>query len=280
MKNIKFKLAMGQMFIEGGKVNQNLGEAIQMIKNAAKQDCKIIVLPECLDLGWTYPEAYKLAQPIPGKYSDILSHAAQESHIYIVAGLTEKAENQIYNAAVLISSDGKILLKHRKINVLTIAQDIYSIGDSLSVIKTPLGTIGIDICADNFFNSLALGHSLARMGAQILLSPSAWVVEANYDNNKNPYGEMWKKPYTTLAKLYDITVIGVSGVGWINTGVLKGHKYIGCSLAIGPGGNILAQGPYGESAKDLIIVEVKIIQNNIRGTAIAESLKNKGYEGP
>ncbi|MFQ5793466.1 MAG: threonine synthase [Candidatus Bipolaricaulia bacterium] len=279
MKKIGFKLAMGQMLVEGGAVSQNLKRATNMIKNAIEQDCNMVVLPECLDVGWTYPGARELAQPIPGKYSDELCHAAHEARIYVVAGLTERAGDRIYNAAVLISPDGEILLKHRKINILTIAQDIYSIGDSLSVAQTPLGTIGINICADNFPDSLSLGHSLVRMGAQILPSPSAWAVDADHDNNKDPYGDMWKKSYATLAKRYDITVVGVSNVGWINAGVWKGRKCIGCSLAIGPEGDILAEGPYGETAESLIVVPVEIVQRDIMGTAIAAMLKDKGYEG-
>ena len=49
------------------------------------------------------------------------------------------------------------------------------------------------MAADNFPDSLVLGHSLARMGAQILLSPSAWAVPADHDpavgllrNNSDP----------------------------------------------------------------------------------------------
>lgn len=70
----------------------------------------------------------------------------------------------MYNSAILVSPEGDILIKHRKINVLTIALDLYEIRDSLSVASTSLGKTGIDIFADNFPNSLALGHSLARMG--------------------------------------------------------------------------------------------------------------------
>ncbi len=280
MGNIKFSLGMGQMLVEGGEVTRNLGRAAQMIGEAAKRDCKIAVLPECLDMGWTYPGAWELAQPIPGDYSDKLCQTAKESNIYVVAGLTEKASDNIYNAAVLISPDGEILLKHRKINVLTIAQDIYSTGDSLSVVKTPIGVIGVNICADNFPSSLALGHSLARMGAQILLSPSAWAVDADHDNDREPYGGMWKESYTTLAKLYDMTVVGVSNVGWINAGVWKGRKCIGCSLVVDSGGNVLAEGPYGESAEKLVVVKIEIIQRDITGTAIAGMLKERGYEGP
>ena len=268
---------MGQMLVEGGEVSQNLKRATKMIEEAAKQGCRIIVLPECLDIGWTHPKARDLAKPIPGEYSDKLCLSAQKSQIYVVAGLTERAGARIYNTALLISPDGEILLKYRKINILTIAQDIYSIGNSLSVAETPLGTIGINICADNFPNSLALGHSLARMGTQLLLSPSAWAVDAEHDNSKEPYGDMWKQAYKKLAELYDITVVGVSNVGWINAGVWKGRKCIGCSLVVGPGGKIIAEGPYGESAERLIVAQVEIIPRNVTGTAIAEMLKSKGY---
>ena len=53
----------------------------------------------------------------------------------------------MYNAALLISDQGKILLHHRKINVLTGVEDVYAIGDRLAVAETPFGRIGIDICA-------------------------------------------------------------------------------------------------------------------------------------
>ena len=275
----RFKLGMGQMLVESGHAEENLTRARGMIRDAAQQDCKIIVLPECLDLGYTYPGARELAQPIPGKHSDALCDAARESHLHVVAGLTERSGDRIYNAALLISPDGSILLKHRKINILTIAQDIYSTGNSLSVVETPLGTIGVNICADNFPTSLVLGHSLARMGARILLSPCAWAVKPDHDNSKEPYGEMWRRSYITLAKLYDIPVVGVSYVGLINEGVWKGRRCIGCSLAVGPGGTILAQAPYGESAETLLVTEVETKPADVTGTAIADLLATKGYTG-
>ena len=45
---------------------------------------------------------------------------------------------------------------------------------------------GLATCTDNCGSSLALGHVLARMGAQVLLSPSAWAVDADHDNAVAP----------------------------------------------------------------------------------------------
>ena len=275
-----YLLAMGQMLVEPGEAERNLDRAKQMVEQAARQGAQVVVLPECLDLGWAYPGARELAQPIPGPHTQALAQSARKAGIHVVAGLTERAGDRLYNAAVLISPGGEILLKHRKINELDIALDLYSIGDSLAVAGTPLGTVGIPICADNFPDSLVLGHALARMGAQILLSPSAWAIEADHDNRRQPYGSLWLGSYTTLAKLYNLTVVGVSNVGWLTAGPWQGRKCIGCSLAVGPGGRVLAQGPYGETAESLITIEVELAAPAAAGTAIAEMLSRKGYHGP
>ncbi len=250
---------MGQMLVEGGNPTANLERATSMIRRAAEEGCAVIVLPECLNLGWTHPSARELAQPIPGRDSDILAQAAREAQIYVVAGLVERDGEKLYNAAVLISPDGVIRLKHRKINELDIAHDLYSLGDNLSVVQTPLGIIGVDICADNLPDSLEIGNTLAVMGAEIILSPSAWAVEADHDQQKEPYGSLWKESYTKLATLHNLTVVGVSDVGWIKGGPWQGRKSIGCSLAVGSGGEIIRQGPYGEMAESLIIIPITII---------------------
>jgi predicted amidohydrolase len=70
---------MGQILVEGGKLQENLARATWAIELAAKQNCQIVVLPECLDLGWTYPSARHLAAEIPGPTSDALCRAAAEA---------------------------------------------------------------------------------------------------------------------------------------------------------------------------------------------------------
>lgn len=273
-------LAMGQMLVEGGAPNQNLARAVQMISQASSRGCRIIVLPECLDLGWTHPSALHMAQPIPGAHTQILCTAAREHGIYVAAGLVERDGDHVYNSAVLISPVGDILLKHRKINELSIAHHLYTTGCSLAVADTSFGRTALNICADNFPNSLAIGHSQARMGARILLSPSSWAVPADFNHQKTPYGDLWEGSYKTLALHYQIPVIGVSNVGWLTAGPWEGQKCIGCSLAVGPDGEILAKGTYGEEAEELIVVEVPVVENKLRGTDIGEDLHKRGYAGP
>lgn len=275
-----FRLGMAQMLVEGGQIEANLSRAEQMIARAAAEGCAVVVLPECLDAGWTSPSARELAQPIPGPTSDRLARAASDAGLYVVAGLTERSDERIYNAAVLIAPDGQVLLRHRKVNVLNIAQDLYAIGDSLSVAETPLGNIAVPICADNFPSSLVIGHCLARMGAQMILSPCAWAMPAEHDNEVEPYGETWLTAFGELARLYDLTVVGVSNVGWIRGGPWDGRKCIGCSLAMGPGGEVLLHAPYGVAAEGLFVVEVEPRPPIARGTDFSAALRARGYEGP
>jgi predicted amidohydrolase len=209
-----------------------------------------------------------------------LAQAAREHHLFVAAGLVERSGDRLYNAAVLIDPEGTLRLHHRKINELDIALDLYSIGDRLSVAETELGTIGLAICADNFGTSLAIGHVLARMGAQVILSPSAWAVDSDHDNGRDPYGKLWHDSYSELARLYDMTVFGVSSVGRISAGPWIGRNLIGCSLAVGPGATILAMAPYGELAEALITVDVAPKPPIGHGTVIAKALDARGYRGP
>lgn len=275
-----YLLGMAQIRVEGAAVEANLQRAREALRQAAALGCRIALLPECLDVGWAHPAARDMAQPVPGPTTEQLAEAARETGLHVVAGITERAGDRLYNAAVLLSPGGEILLKHRKINLLVDVEGLYSPGDRLGVAETPLGTIAVNICADNFPDSLALAHAQARMGAQLLLSPSAWAVDAGHDNNRDPYGALWKGAYTALTRVYDLMVVGVSSVGAVEAGAWAGRKRIGCSLAMGPGGQVLAEGPYGDSAEAVIPAQIKPLVPPACGTGFGPMLRRRGYEGP
>jgi len=87
----RIKVAMGQMLVEGGRLQENLARAVAMVGQAGHQGCQIVVLPECLDLGWTHLTAGQSASEIPGSTSEVLCRAAAEAGVYLAAGLTERA---------------------------------------------------------------------------------------------------------------------------------------------------------------------------------------------
>ena len=270
------KVGMGQLLVEGGEPERNLERACHMVKDAAKIGCDVILLPECMDLAWTHPSAKTEAKRIPGPYSDILCNLAKEHCLYLCAGLTESFEGKVFNAAILINSKGEIILKYQKINVLDVAQDIYSIGQNLSVVDTPFGIVGVNICSDNYSDSLEIGHTLARMGAKLILSPSSWTVDYSAAEDEDPYGGKWYHPYHTLAKAHDLVLISATSVGVIVGGVYEGKKMIGCSLAVDKNGTI-KKGTFNEFAGELIVAEINLPSPQKLGTNIGDRLKAQGY---
>ena len=273
----KVRIGLGQLLVEGGEPDRNLERAVSMVKEAAQNKCDIILLPETFDFAWTHPSALTEAKPIPGPYSDILCEEAKKQNIYICAGLTEKQGDKIYNTAVFISNKGEILLKYHKINLLKVEHPFYNIGNTLNVIETEFGTVGVNVCADNYIDGLPIGHTLARMGAQLILSPSSWTVDYSINEEHDPYKEKWIKPYSILAQLYDMVIVGTTSVGYIVGGPYEGKKSVGCSLAVDKNG-IIAQGKFNEFAGELIITEVNIPDRNAKGTEIGEMLIKKGFK--
>jgi len=270
------KVGMGQLLVEGGEPERNLERACHMVKDAAKIGCDVVLLPECMDLAWTHPSAKTEAKRIPGPYSEILCNLAKEHCLYLCAGLTESFEGKIFNAAILINSKGEIILKYQKINVLDVAQDIYSIGQNLSVVDTPFGIVGVNICSDNYSDSLEIGHTLARMGAKLIFSPSSWTVDYSAAEDEDPYGGKWYHPYHTLAKAHDLVLISATSVGVIVGGVYEGKKMIGCSLAVDKNGTI-KKGTFNEFAGELIVAEINLPSPQKLGTNIGDRLKAQGY---
>ncbi|MCC2545053.1 carbon-nitrogen hydrolase family protein [Hymenobacter sp. BT175] len=270
------RIGMGQLLVEGGEPDRNLDRAAQMIAEAAAQRCDVILLPETLDFAWTHPSALTEAQPIPGIYSDRLCAEAVRHNIYVCAGLTERLAGRNFNAAVLINPQGEIICKYHKIHLLTVEQPYYAVGQTLNVVDTPLGKIGVNICADNFLEGLPIGHTLARMGAELILSPSSWTVDYSITEEHDPYREKWIKPYSILAQLYNVVVVGTTSVGYIVGGPYEGKKSVGCSLAVDATG-IRARGTFNEFAGDLVVADLPRPVRPEQGTAIGDMLRRKGY---
>jgi predicted amidohydrolase len=253
------KIAIAQMLVEPGNKKANLDRAELWIARSADQGAEAVVLPEALTLGWTHPSARLEADEIPGGESCIrLREAARRHRIFVCAGVVERADDHLFNAAVLIDPTGQVLVHHRKIHELDFARELYSCGDRLAVADTPFGRIGVMICADGFAPGQSVSRALGLMGARVILSPCAWAVPEDHDNQSDPYGQLWLENYGPVARDFGLFIVGVSNVGPISTGPWQGRKCIGNSLVIAPGGKELLRGPYGEFAEALLIQELPL----------------------
>ncbi len=261
-----FILAQIQMLIACGDKQANLSHAAELIAKAAGSGADLILLPEAMNLGWTSPRARLDADSIPeGETPKMLIEAARKYELYICSGLVEKAGDQVFNSAILISPEGNIILKHRKLNELDIGHEFYDQGDRLNVCDTELGRLGLMICSDAFANDKVLSQALGYMGADVILSPNSWAVPADYDNSKEPCGKLWFDHYHSVAEKFALWIAGVSNVGLITAGPWVGKHCIGNSLVIGPNGELANEGPFGVDAESILYTRVKPVARPARG---------------
>jgi predicted amidohydrolase len=271
------RLGLIQLLVEGGEPERNLQRAEKLITQAAELGADIVLLPETTDFAWTHPSALEEAEPIPGKYSNFFSKLAAKYQVYILVGLTEKTSVGNYNAAVFLNPQGAILHKYRKINLLEVEHPYYQIGRSLSVIETPWGMLGINICADNYIDSLHIGHALARMGADFILSPSSWTVNHDVIETIEPYEDKWLKPFQILASYHNLIVASTTSVGYIVGGPYEGKKMMGGSLVVGKSG-IIKSCKLNEFASVVEVLNIEIPTRTLKGTQIGQNLLSRGWK--
>jgi predicted amidohydrolase len=141
-----------------------------LIEEAARQRADLIVLPETLTYFGTGSKFAEVAEPIPGPSTDYFSELAAKHHLYIVAGLVEREKHLIYNVAVLLSPDGKVAGKYRKVCLPRdeVAAGIAP-GHDYPVFETRFGKLGLMVCYDGFFPEVA--RELSNRGAEVIAWP-------------------------------------------------------------------------------------------------------------
>jgi predicted amidohydrolase len=251
------KIASAQILIVGGDAVGNLERAKTAIAQGSQLGAEIVLLPECSNFGWTDLSAITQATELSDDpFIMGMKESAIAHNVYVTVGFVEREGSNLYNSAVIISPTGEILLHHRKINELDFAREIYSTGNKISSVETPLGKLGLMICADALSEEDRIIARLIEDGAQLILSPSAWAVPPDFDNTLTPYGSLWIDAYASGIAESNTWVIATSNVGVVRDGQWAGHKCIGNSITIGPGQSVQIS-PFGEDA-----VSVQLISTN------------------
>lgn len=164
---------VGTVFLrpQGNSPEQNLELFCQQVDAAGRLGLDIVCLGECITLVGTGKTHGDVAESIPGPSTDILGQAAERNHLWVVAGLVERAEGRIYNTAVLIDREGKLAGKYRKVHLPREEwQQGIAPGEEYPVFETDFGRVAIQICYDWFFPETATMWRLR--GAEIVFAPT------------------------------------------------------------------------------------------------------------
>lgn len=252
ISNNTIRVAAAQIFCLDGDKPGNLVRIENAMKEAKSAAVDIICFPEMALMGWVNPDAHQEAQTIPGEDSEALAALARRYEMYMVVGLAEKQGDDLYDAAILLNARGEILLKHRKVNILTeLMEPPYTPGKGVQIVETEFGKLGVLICADSFKEEVKKG--MADLAPDLVLIPYGWAKEVE---DWPEHGLELEKTVTATAKAIGCPVVGTDLVGEISQGPWKGMVYGGQSLIVDAQGSVLKKGL--DRDRDLLIVDLPL----------------------
>lgn len=203
------------------------------------------------------------AQTTRERYVSMFSDVARRHSLYVVAGsapLTRVEDGDdpcdVYNMACTFGPDGALLGTQCKVNLIDIERlpglDLTpGRPDDYRAIATPLGGIGVSVCADTFDTGLT--ERLVGGGAQIIADPKAnpkpWTTDESRENRKSAWSRCQERP------LFAIQAFGV--------GQLVGIPFQGRSAIYAPchlttdGSGVLAQART-HNAEDVVVARVRL----------------------
>ncbi len=235
---------------------KNYAEYERYIAEAAEENAKLLVFPECSLQGfiWTWDEEkrifhddpeqrlyyQKTAETVPGPTTQKLAKLAEQHAMYIQFGLVERASKNgsqiMYNTAAMVGPEG-LLGAHRKVHGAP--NPIFGYGTDYNVYPTKLGKMGSVICAD--LAHLETARIMALKGAEIIVNSSAWSIKEAPENDGRGY--RYELLCMANAAFNQVWFVSSNEVG------RGGHSVDNCyghSLIINPSGKIVADGGYKE----------------------------------
>ena len=231
------RLAICQILVIDSDREGNFRRIEYALEDAEAKGAEIAIFPESSLLGWENPEAHRMAYPIPGTDSDRIAAMARKHRLMIAIGLDEKDGDELYDSAILVDKTGKLLWKHRKINVLPeLMTPPYAQGkpEDIGVVETEFGRIALLICADTFTDTHL--ERLKALKPDLMLVPYGWAApNEKWPGHSKELEELVKR----RAAEVKCPMAGVDLVGEMTHGPWQGWTYGGSSFVADGTGKIL-----------------------------------------
>lgn len=249
---VNIKIALAQIFCLDGDRSGNFVRIEDAIREAKAGAADIVCFPETIILGWVNCDAHERAYPIPGQDSERLCDLAKKYEIHLCAGLAEKDGKKLYDSAVFIDKRGRILLKHRKMNILTeLMSPPYTPGKEVNAVDTEFGKVGLLICADTHKDDIL--ERMAELKPDLLLVPYGYVEQ---EENWPEHGKELERVVNNAGRKTGAVVVGTNLVGEITKGPWKGRIFGGHSVAADKNGKTLTIG--ADRDRDIRIISISM----------------------
>ena len=209
---------------------------------------RLIMYPELHLCGAEKPR--DTAEPLDSPRTATLAELAGDLGIWLVPGSVCELgpAGEVFNTALAFSPDGELVASYRKIFPWR-PYEPYDPGDRFVVFDIPeAGRVGFSICYDAWFPELT--RHLAWMGAELVLNP---VQTTTPDRGQE----------LVLARAN--AIVNQVFVASLN---VAGPFGVGCSIVVGPEGQVLAETPDAEPAVLALTLDIdEVARVRERGTA-------------
>lgn len=172
-------IAVVQFKPRRGARNANLAALTKLATEALEAGARLLVLPEMAATGYRFPnpEAIRpMAETPRGPTFRAFAPLAKQYKAHIVVGFVEDHEGRLFNAALVITPEGRIEALYRK-RLLYIDDHTWANPGDLPYpsFRTPYGTATVGICMD--INDPRFLTHLRRSRPELLCFPTNWVDE-------------------------------------------------------------------------------------------------------
>jgi predicted amidohydrolase len=166
----KVRLATVHYLPHGKSPRENCEEFAPHIEEAARQKADLVVLGETVPTASLKPNVVQFAETVPGPSTDYFGGLAAKHKLHIALSLYERDGHLVYNTAVLLGPDGKLIGKYRKVCLPhgEVEKGIAP-GHDYPVFDTAFGKVGLMVCYDGFFPEVA--RELSNRGAEVIAWP-------------------------------------------------------------------------------------------------------------
>ncbi len=171
----------------GPNIGANLIEVSKLIGQAVNTGAGMVVLPENFAImGMAEKDKIKVKEKLgQGPIQDFLAKEAQKNGIWIVGGtlpLETSDPNRVRATCLVYNNLGEQVAQYDKVHLFDVKleesgetyneSETIESGNSVTVIDTPFGRLGVAICYDLRFPELF--RSMANEGVDIVAVPSAF----------------------------------------------------------------------------------------------------------
>ncbi len=243
MYGVPVKIAVAQIDCVVGDIESNLQTIERFARQAHASSATMVLFPEMSDTGYSMEPIRQHATDWKKGAVPAIRNLAKELSLWIVCGVSERENDDIYNAQVVASAHGEIAARYRKTHLFTpepVREDsCFTPGGDFISFKADDFKFGLTICYDlrfpELFRELAVGH-----GTSVFLLSSAWPC---------PRARHLRSLIIARAIENQSYLLAANRVGTDD-----GVQFCGQSAIIDPAGAILASG--SDAGEELIVAEM------------------------